>query len=113
MDIYSALQSPSISLFSPGLHHRLSASQLSLPRVGSVLVSGTPPLRIPLLGGHTKKDSEEFVLPYTDPVRKLEDQFVKTDSAIYVADDGKVVVLGSSFVQGLFNGQSFFRNSNK
>jgi vesicular inhibitory amino acid transporter len=102
MDIYSALQSPSISLFSPGLHHRLSASQLSLPRVGSVLVSGTPPLRIPLLQG-SKKDSEEFALPYTDPVRKLEDQFVKTDSAIYVADDGKVV-LGSSFVQGLFNG---------
>lgn len=105
MDMYSTLQSPSISLFSPGLHHRLSSSHLasSYQKFPSdhrdEPTLGTQPLKIPFLQDQEKK--EDYVLPYSDPVRKLEDQFVKSDS-VYVVE--KPEPTGSSFLQGLFNG---------
>lgn len=102
MDMYSMLQSPNISLFSPGLHHRLSSSHLasSYQRLSSdEPTSGTQPLRIPFLQGST--DKEEVLHPYSDPIQKLEDQFVKADS-VYVAEDVKAP--GSSILQGLLNG---------
>lgn len=107
MDMYSTLQSPSISLFSPGLHHRLSSSHLasSYQKFPSdhrdEPTLGTQPLKIPFLQDQEKK--EDYVLPYSDPVRKLEDQFVKSDS-VYVVE--KPEPTGSSFLQGLFNGMN-------
>ena len=105
MDMYSTLQSPSFSLFSPVLHHRLGSSYSLgssyqiLPSDGLGTPTGTQPLRIPFL--QPGKHKEEAVPPSTDPVRKLEDQFITPDS-VYVPEVVKAP--GSSFLQGLFNG---------
>lgn len=105
MDMYSALHSPNISLFSPGLHHRLSSSHLGssyqrLPLDGPVTPSATQPLGIPFLPPGQKV---EPVLPYSDPIRKLEDEFITPD-VVYVPEVVKAP--GSSFLQGLFNGEN-------
>lgn len=106
MDMYSTLQSPSISLFSPGLHHRLSSSYLGsshqrLPPDGPRTPAGTEPLRIPFL--HPGQKDEESALPYPGPIRKLEDQFI-TPASVYVPEVVKAP--GSSFLQGLLNGMN-------
>jgi hypothetical protein len=105
MDMYSTLQSPSISLFSPGLHHRLSSSYLGsshqrLPPDGPRTPADTEPLRIPFL--HPGQKDEESALPYPGPIRKLEDQFI-TPASVYVPEVVKAP--GSSFLQGLLNGK--------
>ena len=99
MDMYSSLQSPSLSIFSPGIHHRLSSSHLSSSYQRTPQdehTTGSQPLKIPFLpakGGH--------YLPVTDQVRKSEEEVRKAEvlEAELVADSRK-----SSFVQGLFNG---------
>lgn len=100
MDMYSSLQSPSLSIFSPGIHHRLSSSHLSSSYQRTPQdehTTGSQPLKIPFLpakGGH--------YLPVTDQVRKSEEEVRKAEvlEAELVADSRK-----SSFVQGLFNGE--------
>lgn len=107
MDMYSSLQSPRISLFSPSLHRRFSSSFLGssyqrLPSDRST--TGTQPLGIPFLQDKDRQD--EHGLPYSDLAWRLENQSVKTESVYELSEYHGIKPQGSSLLQGLFNGMN-------
>ena len=105
MDIYSTLQSPNISLFSPGIN-RISSSYLSssyqrLPGRSPQPTSVSEPLSIPFLPEKLERGEHR---PYVSDQEKNFAERVKKAEDEYQGETKVATRQGSSFIQGLFNG---------